>query len=207
MTAKTLPAIIPAVLDGAAAPRRFDAVTIGLHWITVALIIGMFASAWSIGLAQDPAQAGLILTLHRSLGATVWVLAACRLAWRLTLACLPPFPATMPKAQQWAAKLSEYGLYAILLVQPITGMAQSVARGRPFVLFAWEAPKVMVRDKGLTHLFGQIHAITAWILLGLIALHVAAALFHHLVLKDEVLASMLPWKPSGIKSAAPQSGS
>ncbi len=202
MIASSLP-----VTTAAAGPRRFDAITIGLHWTTVVLIVGMFASAWSIGLAQDPAQAGLILTLHRSLGATVWVVAVLRLAWRLTLAYLPPFPVAMPKAQQWAAKLSEYGLYAILLVQPLTGLGQSLARGRPFALFVWEAPKVMARDKGLTHLLGQVHAITAWVLLGLIALHVAAALFHRLVLKDEVLASMLPWKPSGIKSSAPRSGS
>ena len=195
MTATTLPAITRAD----APHRRFDAVTIGLHWTTVALIIGMFASAWCLGLAQDPAQAGLILTVHRSLGATVWGLAVCRLAWRLSLAWLPPFPPAMSKAQQCVAKLSEYALYALLLAQPITGLAQSITRGRPFTLFALEVPGLMARDKGLTQLFHQIHAITAWLLLGLITLHLAAALFHRLVLKDEVLASMLPWAPPGIK--------
>lgn len=203
MTARTLP-----VTAGVApAPRRFDGVTIGLHWATVALIALMFASAWSLGLARDPEQAGLILTLHRSLGVCLWILAAGRLAWRLTLAYLPPFPPAMPRAQQWAAKLSEYGLYLILLIQPATGLAQSLARGRPFMLFVWEVPRAMTRDKALTRLLHQVHGLTAWSLLGLIALHVTAALFHRLVLKDEVLASMLLWPPSGIKPPRRRSGS
>ena len=48
-------------------------------------------------------------------------------------------------------------------------------------------------NKALTLLFHQIHTVSAWLLLGLIGLHVLAALFHRLVLKDEVLQSMLPW--------------
>src|ERR1700723_4198996 len=112
-------------------PRRFDTVTIGLHWTTVALIVGMFTSAWMLALADDGAQVNRLLTIHRSIGAVVWVVAACRLGWRLRFAFLPPFPRGMSKAQQNLAKLSEYGLYALLLVQPLTGLAQSLTRGRP----------------------------------------------------------------------------
>ena len=198
---------LPAPPDGAAPPRRFDPVTIGLHWATAALIILMFASAWSLALARDPQEAARILTLHRSLGAMVWGLAVVRLVWRLTLAWLPPFPPAMSKLQQGAAKLSEYGLYALLLVQPTTGLGQGLARGRPFWLLAWEVPAAMARDRALTRLLHQFHAVTAWILLDVIALHIAAALFHRLVLKDSVLASMLPWPPSGIKPRRRRSGS
>ena len=96
MAAQTPPSNPSASNPGAAGPRRFDAVTIGLHWTTVTLIVGMFASAWSIGLARDRAEADLILTLHRSLGAAIWILAVVRLSWRLTLARLPPFPPSTP---------------------------------------------------------------------------------------------------------------
>ena len=54
----------------------------------------------------------------------------------------------------------------------------------------------MAGDKPLTALFHQIHALSAWVLLGLIGLHILAALFHRFVLKDEVLRSMLPWRAS-----------
>jgi cytochrome b561 len=186
-----------------ARPRRFDVVTIALHWTTVTLIVGMFASGLSMGLAADSEQAEMLLYLHRSLGVLTWITAFCRLVWRLGFAFLPPFPSAMPKVQQRIASLSEYGLYALLLVQPLTGLAQSLTRGRPFPLLAWEAPAVMARDKGLTHLFHNIHEISAWALLGLIGLHVLAALFHRFFLKDEVFQSMAPWKPSGRKMTGP----
>jgi cytochrome b561 len=175
--------------------RRFDIVTIGLHWATVTLIAGMFASAWLL-LATDREHAAMLLVLHRSLEVVTWAVAIFRLAWRLSYAYLPPFPQNMSKVQQRLAKTSEYGLYALLLFQPLTGLAQSLTRGRHFMLFAWQVPKVMAGDKPLTMLFHKIHAVSAWVLLGLIGLHILAALFHRFVLRDEVLQSMLPWRTS-----------
>lgn len=181
--------------------RRFDSLTIGLHWVTVALIVGMFASAW-LSLASDREHAAILLTIHRSLGVVTCAVAIVRLAWRMSLAYLPPFPQNMPKLQQQLAKASEYALYALLLFQPLTGLAQSLLRGRSFMLFAWRVPKVMAADKPLTVLFHQIHALSAWVLLGLIGLHVLAALFHRFVLRDEVLQSMLPWRARSIRGGA-----
>jgi cytochrome b561 len=126
--------------------RRFDSLTIGLHWATVALITGMFASAWLL-LASDREHAAILLNVHRSLGVVTWAVAIVRLAWRFSFAYLPPFPETMPRAQQRFAKASEYGLYALLLLQPLTGLAQSLARGRSFMLFEWQMPKVMAGNK------------------------------------------------------------
>jgi superoxide oxidase len=132
--------------------RRFDILTIGLHWATVTLIAGMFASAWLL-LASDREHAAMLLTVHRSLGVVTWVVAIIRLGWRLSCAYLPPFPQNMPKMQQRLAKASEYGLYALLLLQPLTGLAQSLARGRHFMLFAWRVPSVMAGDFTASKLF------------------------------------------------------
>src|SRR6478672_3983553 len=85
--------------------RRFDAFTIGLHWATVTLIAGMFASAWLL-LASNREHAAMLLTVHRSLGVATWVVAIIRLGWRLSCAYLPPFPQNMPKMQQRLAKAS-----------------------------------------------------------------------------------------------------
>jgi cytochrome b561 len=193
---------IPLRRETPSKPRRFDSVTIALHWMTVVLILGMFSSAWMRGLVHGPGQAGLVLTIHRSLGVSVWAMAVCRLGWRLGFAFLPPFPRNMSKRQQTLAKISEYGLYTLLLVQPLTGLAQSLTSGRPFVLFGMNAPTIMVPDRELTHLFHAVHEVSAWSLLSLISLHVLAALFHRFVMRDDVLQSMLPWKPS-IRPVAP----
>ena len=74
----------------------------------------------------------------------------------------------------------------------MTGLAQALTRGKPFQLFLVQAPAVRARDKPLTGLFHRIHELSAWAFLGLIAVHVGAALFHRLVLKDRVLQSMWP---------------
>jgi len=176
-----------------AALLRFDPISIALHWATVALVVVMFASAWGRELAGDGAPASNdLLTLHRSAGVTLWLVAFCRLGWRITLAIRPPLPASVPPMQVRASALTEGGLYILLIIQPITGLLQSFARGYPFQLFGFEIPKVMGRDKGLGALTHQAHELAAWLLLGLLALHIAAALLHGLVLKDGVLQSMLP---------------
>jgi cytochrome b561 len=64
-------------------------VTVAVHWATVLLVLALFAVAYAIGQAQDEASAAALLTLHRSLGVTVWSLTVLRLAWRLTGASFP----------------------------------------------------------------------------------------------------------------------
>ena len=171
----------------------FDAVTIAVHWTTVILVLALFALGWSIHRAQDGQTALALVTAHRSLGVALWTLSVLRLGWRLTGATFPPFPRTMPKAQQIAAKISEYGLYLMLLVQPATGMAQSVYRGKAFpLLFGLRVPALVARDKAMVVLFHEVHEQSAWVFAGLIGLHACAGLFHALVLRDGVFQSMAP---------------
>jgi cytochrome b561 len=171
---------------------RFDPVTIVLHWATVVLLAVMFASIWARALVGEGApMGGGLLTLHRSAGVTLWLVAFCRISWRLAFAVRPPLPASVSLLQARAAAATEGGLYVLLLVQPLTGLMQTLARGRPFQIFFFAVPQAMSRDRNLAMLFRQTHELAAWLLLGLIAMHVGAALLHGLVLKDGVLQSML----------------
>lgn len=175
---------------------RFDLITITFHWLTVILVTALFAIAWSLHSVEDAASAEQLLMWHRTLGVTVWVLTIARLTWRRTGAWLPPFPPTMPTLQQWVAKASEYALYALLIAQPVTGMAQTLTRGRPFPLVGIEVPALMAKDKALTHLLHDIHEQSANALLLVIGLHAFAGLLHGLVLRDGVLQAMFPWTRS-----------
>ena len=98
----------------------------------------------------------------------------------------------MPKLQQWIAKANEYGLYVLLLAQPITGLGDVVFHGRPFTLFIWQVPALLAPDPAIRSLFQEAHELGAKALLVLIGLHAGAALFHGLVLRDGVLQRMLP---------------
>jgi superoxide oxidase len=172
----------------------FDWVTIAVHWTTVALVLGLFALALAMSQVQDEASAKTLLTLHRSMGVTVWTLTVLRLAWRLTRATLPPYPESMGAPQRLAARLSEYGLYLFLLAQPVTGMVQSLYRGKAFDLFfLWRVPAIVGRDRAMVHLFHAIHEWSAWAFAALIGLHASAALIHRFVLRDGVFQSMWPF--------------
>ena len=98
----------------------------------------------------------------------------------------------MTPLHQLGARLSEYALYALLLIQPVTGFAQTILRGRPFEVFAWSIPPLVARDVGLMGIFRAAHEIGAWCLLALAGLHAAAALVHHFILRDDVLEAMAP---------------
>ena len=173
---------------------RFDQVSIGLHWLTLALVLAQFATAWMVdqsgGAGGNPA---LWLAIHRSGGVAAWIVVASRLAWRRLFAHLPPFPASMPRVQQWAAKANEYGLYALLLLQPLTGLGDTLFRGRPFVAFGLRVPSLVGPDKPVFHALHAAHEAGAVALVALIGLHAAAALLHGLVLRDGVFGRMLPW--------------
>jgi cytochrome b561 len=187
----------PAWTDDAWADARrppFDRVTISLHWASVLVVLTLFTTAWLHALAEGRHSelAPALLQIHRSSGVTVWVTTALRLAWRLTHATLPPFPTTMSRLHRAAVKASEYGLYALLFAQPVTGLLTTIFAGRRFALFLWQFPPLAARDETLQAAFHLTHELGAWALAILITGHAAAALFHHFVLRDDVLACMAP---------------
>ena len=172
----------------------FDGLTIGLHWATVLLVLAQFASAWLHALAEarESDLTPVLLQIHRSFGVTIWVVTALRLAWRLTNARLPPFPTHMTKLHRAMVKLSEYGLYALLLGQPATGLLTTLLDDRPFDLFLWRFPPLMPGNEMLQAAFYFSHELGAWALAALALGHAAVALFHHFVLRDDVLECMAP---------------
>jgi superoxide oxidase len=178
---------------------RFDQISITLHWLTVLLIVLQFSSAWlREAVDHDSSLAVTILTMHRTSGALIWIVSLVRLVWRHNFAYLPPFPESMSKLQQTLAKANEYSLYALLLIQPITGLGRSLFRGAPFELFIWQVPALFEQDDAIRHVFAEAHEIGANVLLALIGLHAGTALFHRLVLRDGVLQRMLPWTSQSV---------
>jgi cytochrome b561 len=181
-------------LEAAVESERFDQMSIILHWLTALLIIVMFATAWSReAVDHDTRLASALMTAHRTTGVVTWIVGWVRLVWRYNFAYLPPFPDSMPKLQQWVAKANEYGLYALLLVQPLSGLGNVLFRGHPFTLFIWEMPVLFEANPAIRSVFVEAHELSGRALLTLIGLHAGAALFHRLVLRDGVLQRMLPW--------------
>jgi superoxide oxidase len=170
----------------------FDVFTIALHWTTLLFVLALLGSGLLYAQVEERPWATTLLWVHRSLGTTIWGLTGFRLAWRWTGARFPAFPASMTGLHRLAVRVSEYGLYALLLLQPATGLAQTVLRGRPFELLVWRIPAVVPVHLGYAQLFQGVHELGAWCLVALVSLHSAAALFHHFVRRDDVLEAMAP---------------
>jgi superoxide oxidase len=183
---------------------RFDSLTIAMHWATLLLLVVIFVAALTFGRASDAATAEGALLVHRSTGVLLWALTLVRLGWKHSFGRAVALPHTIGRLQRAVARATEYGLYLLLVLQPMTGLLQSVLRGKPFPLLGFTFPEVMARDRAWTKIFHNIHEISAWALLALIALHASAALFHHFALRDGVLRTMLPHRrrataPAGLE--------
>jgi cytochrome b561 len=172
--------------------RVFDQATRLMHWVTAGLMLCVFILAFSIDLATTRTFHVAFLQLHRSVGLTIWVVTLFRLGWR-RFATYPDWPNDMSQTMRVAAVASEYSLYTLLLVQPILGILQTNAHGdRVNWFFIGQLPALIEKNRPLAQQLLIAHKTVGFSLLGLIALHVSAALFHHFWRRDETLTAMLP---------------
>jgi cytochrome b561 len=186
--------------------RRYSAVAILLHWASalgVLVLIGLGLTMTHADLA--PLRQFQLYQWHKSVGITVLALTALRVLWRLTHRP-PTHPAGMPARERRAAGAAHALLYLLLIGLPLTGWA--VVSLSPFniptVLYGlvpW--PHLPLADlvpdpDAAEGLLKRVHALGAWFLAALLAVHVAAALRHHLLLRDDVLRRMLPGRSTSI---------
>jgi len=179
--------------DGDPELRVFDPVIRFLHWLTLFLVAAIFVLAFSIiYFASSREEAVTLIQLHRSFGVTVWVVTLGRLVWR-QFSRFPNWPADMPQTMRLAAQWSEHALYAFLLTQPILGLLQTNAYGdRVNLFFLGQLPALIGQDRPLAKQLLAVHVTVGLLLLGLIALHASAALYHHFWRRDDTLDAMLP---------------
>lgn len=169
-----------------------------LHWLVALLVAGMLA----LGVTMTDPGLGLerqyaLFQLHKSVGFTVLALMLLRLAWRAANRT-PDLPASTWEVR--AARLSHAALYVLLLAMPVTGFltAASSPLGIPTLLFGVvPVPHPLGPDKAVSDTLALVHGTLALALVALLALHVAAALRHHLLLGDDILLRILPaaWRP------------
>jgi len=163
-----------------------------LHWLMAPLVIAMLFVG--IGMLSTTSSAyALLLAIHKPMGAAILALLLLRIAVRLRHRP-PPLPADLPTWQQRAAHVSHWLMYALLLLLPLSGWAMLSAAGYPVTLFEGvRLPPIVPRDAALFAWLRGAHHWLALLLFATFLLHLAAALFHGLVRRDGVLASMAPW--------------
>jgi cytochrome b561 len=173
---------------------RYNALSIGAHWLTLALLIAVYTLIELRGIfpkGSDPREA--MKAWHFMLGLTVFGLVGVRLVLRLLFRA-PPVVPTPPVWQQWLASAMYLALYVFLMAMPLLGWLTLSAEGKPIPFFGAQLPALIGPDKVLGHSLEEIHETIGTVGYYLVGLHAAAALFHHYFMRDDTLRRMLPWR-------------
>ena len=183
----------------AAAVRRPPAL-IFLHWLTLALIAAVLGLVFVREGIDEKALRTTLINLHRSLGLCVALLVVVRIAVRLAKRPLPPTADASP-LEHFVAMAVHLALYVLMFVLPLIGWALSSANGKAVSFFGlFVLPPLVEQDEDLSDVFAEYHEGAAWLLLGLVGAHAAAALAHHFIKRDGVLRAMLPVWLAGRRS-------
>jgi cytochrome b561 len=178
------------------AGSRYTPLAIALHWLLALAILSLFAvGLFMADLPVSPLRLKLY-NWHKWAGVTVLALSVLRLLWRVTHQ--PPrlpraITQAMPRWQTRVYHVTHYLMYTLFFAVPLIGWAYSSAAGFPIVLFGQiPLPDLLSPNKGLAELIKPWHELSAFALVGLAVLHMAAALKHHFLDRDGLLARMLP---------------
>lgn len=180
---------------------RYGWVAITFHWVVAALIL--FQLGLGIYMIEFVKEGSMeqfrVFQLHKSVGITILLLALLRLLWRL-IDPPPELPDTMRGWEKMLAKISHFGLYLLMLLIPFLGWAvvSSSPLGIPTKLYGtipWPHLPILTdvaNKEAVSEFFAEMHEIFAFLLIALLVAHVAGALQHHFIKRDDVLRRMSP---------------
>jgi cytochrome b561 len=171
---------------------RYTRTAQALHWFAALLIFGgLGLGLFMTGLEITP-EKFRYYAWHKWVGITVFLLAVARLAWRAAHPA-PPLPATMPAWQIRASRATHALLYALMLAIPLSGWIYSSSTGVTVVYLGLvPLPDLIPKDRETAKSLLLLHNSLNSLLAAVVTVHIAAALKHHFVDRDDVLVRMLP---------------
>lgn len=167
--------------------ERFGLISIGFHWLMFLLLVAVYACIELRELypkGSDPREA--LKSWHFMLGLTVFILVWLRLLSRL----LQTNPGGLSPPITWqafAAKMTHFTLYLLMISMPLMGWLILSAEGKPIPFYGMNVPSLIAENHDLAEFIEEIHETVGTLGYFLIAFHTLAALFHHYLLKDGTL--------------------
>ena len=183
-------------LEKRTAVRTYSRTARALHWITVALVaiqvpVGLTMAYRGNTLNVWDKLTGALYNGHKVVGVTILILVLWRLVYRFTRGA-PPDEPTLEPWQKLASHANHWGLYLLLVATPVAGYVGISLFPALDIFGLFKLPGIVAPDKAAASTAFAVHEALAIGLVLLIGMHVAAALFHHFVRKDNVLGRMIP---------------
>lgn len=175
---------------------HYSATARALHWLSALLVLVMAATGLAMvyrgkDLNLWDQLTNTLYTTHKTLGLVVLVLIIVRLAYRLSRGA-PPDEPTLQGLQRFVAHLTHWSIYALLIALPLLGWVGISMFPALGTFGGLEIPALTGPDPATSKQVLWLHGLLAYLLIGLVVMHVAAALYHHTVRRDNVLRRMLP---------------
>jgi cytochrome b561 len=169
---------------------RYTRTAVVLHWLVAALVVGQFTLGWAMQqIAKQPAgPRAFAFNVHKSVGLTILLLMALRIAWRM--AHRPPALIGLAAWEERLARANHYALYAALIVLPLTGYLGSAFSGFPVKFYGIVLPAWSGAHPHWKSLMGDTHLAATWVLAAALALHLAGVLKHLVEGRFDVVARM-----------------
>jgi cytochrome b561 len=172
--------------------EKYGAIAKCFHWVMALAILMMLAVGFIMTDLPMSPDKFRVYGIHKSIGALILIAAFLRLFWRF-INIVPELPADIPTWQKLGAHGSHVALYILMFVMPLSGWLMSSAAGFQVSVFGWFLlPNLIAPSPGLRKIFGIAHEVLAFAIIGLVSLHILAALKHHFIDKDTILRRMLP---------------
>ncbi|MCH8614654.1 cytochrome b/b6 domain-containing protein [Sphingomonas sp. SM33] len=187
---------------------RYSNTTVTLHWVTVLLVLFQAYLGFRFGLSEPGPGRDNVFVWHKSVGVVILLLTLGRLAYRLKNPP-PPFPPELPAWERFAAVWNHRLFYLLLIAMPIVGFisVSGFADGPTTPLIGGiQVPVIPGISKETGEMAGDVHAMSAFLLIALILLHVGAALKHQFVDRWRGSARMPPFTSHGAPVAIGQGG-
>ena len=161
-----------------------------LHWLVALGIVALII----LGLLQSDMDSGpqraAIREVHGSIALLVLALMVLRLAWRW-VSVSPAHPPGIPGWQRASAALAHGAIYIAVFVQLVSGALAVATGGKPLAFFGlFSIPLPVAKDRDNHELWEEVHEAGWMLLAALVSVHVVAALYHHFILKNDVLKRM-----------------
>lgn len=175
-----------------ASQQSYSVWMLRLHWLTVLLIIAVYASIeFRVVFEKGTVERDLIKAVHFVLGLSVWCITWLRLLVR-RLSLIPVIEPAPKALVIKIAALMHAGLYVFLLLMPVLGYLQLSAADHVIPFWGFQLPALIAADPELAASIKEVHKVIGKAGYALIALHVLGALAHHYIFKDNTLKRMLP---------------
>jgi cytochrome b561 len=169
----------------------YGKLSIILHWLMSVMIICMIAGGFLVENMGKGEIRDLIAALHKSTGFLILLLALFRWYWMLSNKRPQPVDG-VSRAEIAMAHVTKWLLMLAMIGMPLSGLLMVMLHGHGIDLYGlFEIPSLLAENKTIGRIFGKLHSIGGYAISVVVGLHIAGAIYHHFIKKDNTLNRML----------------